>query len=310
MSRLQPASSTVRLRLLQASIGALLLPALGGCAGGVLDPKGPIAAAERIILLNSLAIMLVIAVPTIVLTIAFAWWFRSGNTRAVHLPEWAYSGRLEALVWAIPALIVMFLGGIAWIGSHELDPWQRIESPNAPIEVEVVSLDWKWLFIYPEQGIASVNELTIPANTPVHFRLTSETVMNSFFVPQLGSQIYTMAGMASQLSLLADAPGTYAGRSVQYSGEGFSDMHFDVRAVTPAEFAAFVEHSRTQGATLDLDAYEQLARPGVEAKPRIYAAVAPRLFDDVLMHTMGMPPMTGPMAGMPHAQSPSPHSEH
>src|SRR6267142_5760905 len=168
---------------------------LGGCSEGVLDPKGPIAAAERQILSNSLWIMLAIVIPTILATLGVALWFRSSNTRARYLPNFDYSGRLEMLVWSIPAITVLLVGGVAWVGSHDLDPRKAIASTTTPVRVQVVSLDWKWLFIYPDQGIASVNQLTIPVGTPVSFELTSSGVMNSFFVPQLGSQIYTMAGM-------------------------------------------------------------------------------------------------------------------
>src|SRR6266568_603266 len=197
---------------------------LGGCTEGILDPKGPIAAAERQILLNALGIMLAIVIPTILATLGVAYWFRSSNTRARYLPDFKYSGRLELLVWSVPAMTVLLVGGVAWVGSHDLDPRKPIVSATKPITVQVVSLDWKWLFIYPEQGIASVNQLTIPVGTPVSFELTSSSVMNSFFVPQLGGQIYTMAGMTTRLHLQAEHSGTYRGLSAQFSGDGFSDM--------------------------------------------------------------------------------------
>src|SRR5580698_2533899 len=190
---------------------ALALP-LAGC-GGVLDPHGPIGISERLILIDSVAIMLVIVIPVIVATLGFAWWFRASNTRATYLPYWSFSGQLELIVWAIPALVITFLGGIAWFGSEALDPFRPLSATKKPIEIEVVSLDWKWLFIYPDEGIGAVNQLVIPVGQPVHFRLTSSGVMNSFFVPQLGSQIYTMASMTSQLSLQADRAGTYEGLS-------------------------------------------------------------------------------------------------
>src|SRR5256884_9330460 len=201
---------------------------LGGCTEGVLDPKGPIAAAERQILSNSLGIMLAIVIPTILAPLGVAWWFRASNTRARYLPSFDYSGRLEMLVWSIPAMTVLLVGGVAWVGSHDLDPRKPIASTVKPVSVQVVSLDWKWLFIYPAQGIASVNQLTIPVGTPVRFELTSSSVMNSFFVPQLGSQIYTMPGMTTRLQLKADHAGAYRGLSAQYSGEGFADMRFAV----------------------------------------------------------------------------------
>src|SRR6266853_311405 len=199
---------TIR-RLLAAAIAMIGVAALGGCTEGVLDPKGPIAAAERLILFNATGIMLAIVIPTILATLGVAAWYRASNKRARYLPEFEYSERLEVLVWAIPAMTVLLVGGVAWVGSHDLDPRKPIASTVKPITVQVVSLDWKWLFIYPEQGIATVNQLTIPVGTPVSFELTSSGVMNSFFVPQLGSQIYTMAGMATRVQLQADHPGKY-----------------------------------------------------------------------------------------------------
>jgi cytochrome o ubiquinol oxidase subunit 2 len=209
---------------------------------GVLDPHGPVGGAERIILFDATVIMLAVVVPVIIGTGLFAWWFRAGNRRAHRQLEWSYAGRIEFVVWAIPALVVLFLGGIAWISSHDLDPKTRLPASAAPpIEIEVVSLDWKWLFIYPGFRVASLNRLVVPVGAPLHFRLTSAGVMNSFFVPQLGSQIYTMAGMATELNLQADDPGTFAGLSAQFSGDGFSDMRFEVAAVPPQAFGRWVE---------------------------------------------------------------------
>src|SRR5262249_6797792 len=162
---------------------------------GVLDPQGPIASSQRLLLINSTAIMLVVVIPVIVATLAFAWWYRSSNARASRPPGESYEQRIEFVTWSIPALTVILLGGVIWISSHQLDPRAPIPGESAPLRVDVVALDWKWLFIYPDQGVAAVNQLVIPAGTPVQFRLTSATVMNSFFVPQLGSQIYTMGGM-------------------------------------------------------------------------------------------------------------------
>jgi cytochrome o ubiquinol oxidase subunit II len=249
---------------------------------GVLDPRGPIASAERLILFNSLGIMLAIVVPTIVATLGVAFWFRTSNRRARYRPDFAYSGRLEVLVWSIPAMTVLLVGGVAWIGSHALDPRKPIDSAVRPVSVQVVSLDWKWLFIYPELGIASVNQLIIPAATPVSFELTSSGVMNSFFVPQLGSQIYTMAGMTTRLNLQADHAGTYRGLSAQYSGSGFSDMHFSVAAVTTRDFDKWVAAAQGNGPVLDARTYADLAKPGAEVVPFTYHGVAPGLFNSIL----------------------------
>jgi cytochrome o ubiquinol oxidase subunit II len=219
----EKASSDMRCGLL---FGASICAAtLSGCNEGVLDPKGPIAVAERQIIINSLGRMVAIVIPTILATFGVAYWFRSSNKRARYQPEFRYSGRLEVLVWSIPAMTVLLVGGVAWVGAYDLDPRKAINAAAKPVNVQVVSLDWKWLFIYPGQGIASVNHLVVPAGTPISFELTSS---GSFFVPQLGSQIYTMAGMATHLQLQADNPGRYRRLSAQFSGEGFADMHFTV----------------------------------------------------------------------------------
>jgi cytochrome o ubiquinol oxidase subunit II len=256
--------------------------ALGGCTEGVLDPKGPIAGAEREILFNSLGIMLAIVIPTILATLGVAYWFRASNQRAHYMPEFTYSGRLEILVWAIPAMTVLLVGGVAWVGSHDLDPRKALTSTVKPVSVQVVALDWKWLFIYPDQGIASVNHLIIPVGTPVSFELTSAGVMNSFFVPQLGSQIYTMSGMATHLQLQAAHPGVYRGLSAQFSGEGFADMRFTVEAVPPQQFDQWVTAARNGARLLDEKDYADLAKPSQAVAPFTYRAVAPGLFSNIV----------------------------
>jgi cytochrome o ubiquinol oxidase subunit II len=261
---------------------ALIGVVLGGCSGGVLDPKGPIASAERLILFNSLGIMLAIVIPTILATLAVAFWFRASNHRAVYLPDFEYSGRLELLVWSIPAMTVLLVGGVAWVGAHDLDPRKAISSMVKPVTVQVVSLDWKWLFIYPEQGIASVNHLVVPVGTPISFELTSSTVMNSFFVPQLGGQIYTMSGMVTRLQLQADHAGTYPGLSAMFSGDGFSDMRFTVDAVESDGFARWVREARETGLALDAQSYADLAKPSQAVAPFTYRAVTADLFSGIV----------------------------
>jgi cytochrome o ubiquinol oxidase subunit 2 len=293
---------------------AVLGIALAVCAcaqsSSVLQPAGPVAAANRTILLNALTIMLAIVVPTIIATIAFAWWFRAGNTRARYRPEFVYSGKIEMVVWSIPILVILFLGGVIWVGSHELDPYRPLPSRVRPVEVQVVSLDWKWLFIYPEEGIATVNQLAVPVGVPVHFTLTSATVMNAFFVPRLGSMIYTMNGMATQLHLQADRPGVYYGQSAMFSGDGFPDMHFPVRALPRADYAGWVGSVRGHAVPLDLRAYARLAKPEV-GKPQLFGAVQPRLFDAIVsQHVPPAPrPMPGRSGGDP-AISPKPEAGH
>jgi cytochrome o ubiquinol oxidase subunit 2 len=267
--------------------GASLLTA--GC-GGVLDPVGPIGAQEKQILLNSTGIMLAIVIPVILASFAFAWWFRAGNKRATYLPNWDYSGRIELVVWAIPLMTVMLLGGIAWIGSHDLDPAKPLPSTVKPLNVEVVSLDWKWLFIYPDQGIATVNQLVVPTGTPVNFRLTSATVWNVFFVPQFGTMIYTMPGMATRLNLQANKDGVYDGQSSHFSGDGFSGMRFKVQAVPADQFNAWVSSARGAGKTLDGREYVQLTRQSSYVAPITYSGVAPGLFDAVVTMHVPLPP--------------------
>ena len=258
----------------------------------MLDPKGAVGIADKTILIDSVAIMLAIVLPTIAAIFAFAFWFRKSNARARYLPDWEFSGQIEMVTWSIPTLTIILLGGVSWIGSHDLDPAQKLESKTPPLEVQVVSLDWKWLFIYPAQKIASVNEMAMPVGVPVHFSLTSASVMNVFFVPQLGSMIYTMNGMRTQLYLIADAAGTFRGQSSHYSGDGFSDMHFDVQALPPDRFAAWVAAARTAGPTLDKAAYQALTVQSTKVQPFTYRAADPGLFAQIVNQTL--PPGPGP----------------
>jgi cytochrome o ubiquinol oxidase subunit II len=278
-----------------AAAGALAAMAgLAGCRAAVLNARGPVGHADTTILIDSVAIMLAIVVPTILATFAFAWWYRAGNAKARHLPEWSHSGRIELVVWAIPAMVIILLGGVSWIGSHELDPARPLKADVPPLDIQVVSLDWKWLFIYPQQGVASVNELIVPAGVPLHFSLTSASVMNSFFVPELGSMIYTMNGMVTQLNLMADAPGTFQGRSAHYSGDGFSDMHFEVRALDGADFGAWVAEARRSAADLDVRTYEALEVPAGNAAPMVFGRVAASLFQDIATQRIAPAPGPGP----------------
>ena len=288
--RIQPRGRPRLLWRLPAALIVLLL--VGGCSGGVLDPQGPIGAANVLILLDALGIMLVIVVPTIVATLLFGWWFRASNTRARYRPDFVYSGGIEIVVWSIPILVILFLGGVIWIGSHALDPFKPISSPDKPTEVQVVSLDWKWLFIYPDQVVASVNELVVPAGVPVHFSLTSASVMNMFFVPQLGSMIATMNGMVTQLHLAADKPGEFYGQSTQYSGGGFSDMNFKVRAVPQDEFAQWVATARQSGSALDRTSYPALCQQSKNVRPFTYRSVDASLFNAIV--SQELPPCPGP----------------
>jgi cytochrome o ubiquinol oxidase subunit II len=280
-----------RLRLLcWPLVGAAL--ALASCQG-VLDPQGPVASAERLLLINSTSIMLVVVIPVIIATLAFAWWYRSSNTRATRSLDESYEGRVEFVIWSIPALTVILLGGVIWIGSHQLDPRAPIPGNSDSLRVDVVALDWKWLFIYPDHGVAAVNQLVIPAGTPVEFRLTSATVMNSFFVPQLGSQIYTMGGMTTHLNLLADKPGEYPGFSANYSGDGFSEMRFVVKSVPAGDFSTWLDQVRGTGSSLDEARYAELAKPSKAVPPTTYHSVDPKLFERIIDETIAGPGKAG-----------------
>ncbi len=255
---------------------------LGGCHYALLDPKGPVGADEKSLMILATALMLIVVVPVIVMTLAFAWHYRAANTRATFAPDWAHSTRIELVVWLVPCMIIVILGIVTWISTHRLDPDRQIVAGAKPIEVEVVSLDWKWLFIYPDLKIASVNELAFPVGTPVHFRITSSSVMNSFFIPELGSQIYTMTGMETRLNLLASAAGDYRGISANFSGDGFSDMSFDARAMSQDDFDNWVKTVRTSKSDLTMDAYRRLAEPSEKVPVSYYGDVEPTVFHDVL----------------------------
>ena len=275
--------------------GVLIL--LAACHTAVLSPAGPVGEGNRIVLLDSLAIMLAIVVPTIVAILAFAYWFRASNTRARYLPDWDYSGRLELIVWSIPALVVFFLGGIAWISAHLLDPAEPLRSKAKPVEIQVVSLDWKWLFIYQEQNVASVNRMVVPAGVPLNLKITSASVFNVFFVPRLGSMIYAMYGMTTRLNLQADRPGVYPGLSAHFSGDGFPGMAFDMHAVSPQEFTQWAAATRATGPVLDEAAYRKLLKQSQDVSPYTYRSVQTGLFEEIVEQRL--PPGEGP----PTAQS-------
>jgi cytochrome o ubiquinol oxidase subunit 2 len=248
----------------------------------VLDPHGPIAAAERNLLFDAFGVMLIVVIPVFVMALGFAWRYRASNTQARYAPDWSYSRAVEAAIWLVPAAIVVVLGVLVWNATHRLDPYRSIDATVRPLEVEVVALDWKWLFIYPEQRIAVVNELVIPSGRPVSLKITSDTVMNAFSIPALAGQIYAMAGMQTELNLIADAPGRFVGRNTQYSGRGFSEQQFEAIATSQADFDAWLAKARQSSATLDAEAYRKLARPGVANRVTLYSAVEADLFDTIL----------------------------
>ena len=269
-----------------AALSATFL--LGGCSKAfvLLSPAGPIGADEKSAMLVALGLMLIVVIPVFVLTGWFAWHYRASNAKATYAPKWAHSAKIELVVWLVPALIIAALGSLTWTTTQALGPYKPIASNVKPLRVDVVSLDWKWLFIYPELGVATVNRLVIPAGVPVSFRLTSDTVMTSFFIPRLGTQIYAMPGMRSELNLMARKPGTYSGRNFQFSGRGYSGMRFEVDATAPRAFEAWVAKTRHAPRTLDMASWRKLETPGLERAALAYGSVSPHFFDRILMQTM------------------------
>jgi cytochrome o ubiquinol oxidase subunit II len=265
-----------------AVLASVLL--LGGCSAEnapVLFPDGPVAETERDILFRAFAIMMIVVIPVFAMAFWFAWRYRAGNAKARYEPNWM-SNKIDAIVWAVPALIVTSVGIHVWIYTHALDPYKPLAAAAPPLEIQVVAQDWKWLFIYPDQKIAAVNELAFPTQVPLSLKITSDTVMNSFFLPALGGQIYAMAGMQTRLNLMAAAPGRFRGRNTQYSGDGFADQHFDALAMSQEDFDDWVEKVRREGKSLDDAAYEELAKPSIAAPVAYYSDVRPGLFDQII----------------------------
>ncbi len=257
---------------------------LSGCSAVLLDPKGTVGMEQKTLILTAIGLMLLVVVPAIVMTFVFSWKFRASQSNATYSPDWAHSHKIELVVWLIPIIIITILAVITWKSSHELDPYKPLVSDEEPITIEVVSLDWKWLFIYPEQGIATVNQLAFPANVPVNFKVTSNSVMNSFFIPQLGGQIYAMAGMQTKLHLIANEAGKYAGISSSYSGKGFSGMKFTAIATpTRNDFEQWVQEVRQSPNGLNVMAdFDKLAEPNENSPIQYFSAVSPHLFKDII----------------------------
>lgn len=274
--------------------------ALSGCAlsdAPVLNPKGPIALAERDLLFTAFWLMMIVAIPAILLTLLFAWRYRSRENGAEHAPDWDGSNAIEAVVWLVPAAIVVAIGTLVWDSTHRLDPYKALASDKPEFKVQAVALDWKWLFIYPELGTASVNELAFPADRPLSIEITSDTVMNSLMIPALGGQIYAMAGMRSELNLIADAPGVFMGRNTMYSGDGFSDQHFEAHALSEADFKAWQDKVSGAGTELDAAAYGELHKKSVANPVTYYTSFEPELFMTIMKKYAP--------AAMPHHQDAS-----
>ncbi|MBC7575353.1 MAG: ubiquinol oxidase subunit II [Herminiimonas sp.] len=269
----------------------LLVAMLGGCNTVLMNPSGDIASQQGRLIVVSTLWMLVIIIPVIVCTLVFAWRYRKNNTSAKYDPDWNHSTQLELLIWGAPLLIIIALGLLTWITTHTLDPYRPLQRLDAnrpipagtkPLVVEVVALDWKWLFIYPEQGIATVNELVAPVDRPVRFKITASTVMNSFFVPALAGQIYAMPGMETTLHAVINKPGVFDGFSANYSGPGFSAMRFKFHGVSDAEFDRWVQTAKTAGGTLGRPEYLALEKPSQRDPVRRFGTVAPDLYGAIV----------------------------
>lgn len=285
---------TLGMSLLKKLPGLLLFPAialLGGCKAVLISPSGDIAMQQRDLIFVSTLLMLLVIVPVIALTLVFAWRYRKANNRSDYDPEWHHSTQLELVIWTIPLLIIIVLGGITWISTHKLDPYRPLDRIDAqrvvtadvkPLVVEVVALDWKWLFIYPEQGIALVNEMAAPVDRPIQFKITASSVMNSFFIPALAGQVYAMPGMQTQLHGVINKPGEFDGLSANYSGAGFSGMRFKFHGLDQGDFDQWVQKVKASNESLNRDSYLQLEKPSERNPVQHYAKVAPDLYDAIL----------------------------
>lgn len=274
--------------------GLALLPATGllaGCNMVVMNPAGDVAVQQRNLIIASTALMMLVILPVIVLTFIFAWRYRASNPDATYDPDFHHSTQLEVVIWTVPLLIIIALGAMTWIGTHTLDPFRPLTrlAPNKPVPpdmkpltVEVVALDWKWLFIYPEYGIASVNEMAAPANVPISFKITSSSVWNTFYVPAMAGMIYAMPGMETKLHGVMNQEGDFTGLSAHYSGSGFSRMNFGFRSLSQQGFDEWVAKAKSAGASLDRAVYLKLEKPSEEEPVRYYATVENGLYDAIV----------------------------
>ncbi len=268
-----------------AVVGGLLL--MAGCQASdytAFFPAGSVGNHERTLMLVTLALMVFVFVPVFVLTLLFVWHYRASNEKADYRPDWAHSNILEAFLWGGPIVIIAILGAVTWYSTYQLDPYKPIASAGRgpPVQVDVIGMDWKWLFIYPQYGVAAVNEMALPVDTTVSLRLTSDTVMLAFMVPALGSQIMAMSGMQTRLHLDALRSGTYFGKNYQYNGDGFADEQFQAVAMSRREFDAWIARARSSGHALDGRRYAELARPSESNRVEYFSPVKPDLFNDVI----------------------------
>ena len=276
---------------LRSSVALATAVLLSGCNSVLLNPSGSVAAQQSHLIVQSTFLMLLIVIPVIVLTVVFAWRYRQSNKEATYTPDWDHSTQLELVIWAAPLLIIIALGALTWISSHTLDPFRPLRRLDAareipaqvkPLTIEVVALDWKWLFIYPELGIATVNEVAAPVDVPINFKITASSVMNSFFVPALAGQVYAMPGLQTQLNAVMNSPGEYEGFSANYSGAGFSGMHFKFKGLAPQAFSQWVQSVKGTGQELNAAGYQKLAAPSESEPVHLYSSVDASLYDAIL----------------------------
>ncbi len=287
------------LLLVIAGLIALFLSNAGSFA--ILDPKGEVADKQRNLIIITTLMSILIVVPVFIMTFYFAWKYREGNKKAKYEPDWDHSAIAETVWWTVPLVMILILAGITWQSSHELDPFKPINSSRPQLTIQVVALDWKWLFIYPDQQIASLNYVQFPERTPIRFEITSDAPMNSFWIPQLGGQIYAMSGMSTHLNLMADGAGTYRGSSANLSGRGFAGMRFEARSTSQADFNSWVNSVRQSDNKLTQSEYSVLALPSENNAPAVFSYVDPRLYDTIMMKYM-TPGMSHSRVVMPEAQ--------
>ena len=276
------------IKLFKFSVISMIVIALSGCAMSFMSPKGIVASDEKTLLITAVLLMLIVVIPVIFLVFYFSWRYRASNKKATYKPEWAHSTTLEIIWWTIPCIIIAILATITWITTHKLDPYKPLDtaSNHKPIVIEAIALDWKWLFIYPEQNIATINYIQFPANVPVTFKITSDAPMNSFMIPRLGGQIYAMEGMQTKLHLIANEQGNYPGRSTNFSGPGFSGMLFTAKASSQKAYENWVKEVQQSKNKLNMAKYQQLAKPSENNKVQYFSSVQDNLFEDVIQKFM------------------------
>jgi cytochrome o ubiquinol oxidase subunit 2 len=270
-----------------AGLAGIVFFLLNGADFAVLNPRGEIADKQKQLIIIAVLLGLIVILPVFVMLFLFAWRYREGNTKAKYAPDWQNNRFIETLWWGIPFVIIFVLGIVAWQSSHELDPYKPLESDKKPVKIQVVALQWRWLFMYPEEGVASINEVRFPVDTPVNFEITADAPMNSFWIPKLGGQVYAMTGMSTKLHLQADEKGSYEGSSANISGKGFAGMRFTANVMSNEEFNHWVSDAKRSPNDLNSATYAQMAEPSEDRTPKSYVLREPCLYDTIVMKYMG-----------------------